>query len=83
MSAKKKDTPDEQPLPGFEASLAQLEAIIEAIESGDVTLEESLERYGQGMKLITHCRSVLDRAESKIKELTLTADGKIAETEGA
>ncbi len=57
--------------PGFEEALEQLEAIIERIESGEVGLEESIGQYEQGAKLIRHCRSILDRAEKKIEELTV------------
>jgi len=72
------EKPDEQ-LPAFEPSLKQLEQIIEAIESGEVTLEQSLEKYSHGMKLIKHCRGILDRAETKIKELTVEEDGEVSE----
>jgi exodeoxyribonuclease VII small subunit len=66
-------------LPDFEASLSEIEQIIDAIEAGEVSLEESLTRYSRGMKLITHCRSILERAESKIKQLTTDAEGKVVE----
>jgi exodeoxyribonuclease VII small subunit len=67
--------------PTFEESVDELEQIIEQIESGEVGLEESLARYEQGMKLIVHCRSVLDRAERRIAELTKTASGDLVVTE--
>ena len=56
--------------PSFEEAVDQLEQIIEGIESGDVGLEESLVHYEKGMKLINHCRIILDTAEKKIAELT-------------
>lgn len=58
---------------GFEEAVDQLERIIEGIESGDVGLEESIAQYEKGMKLINHCRTILDTAQTKIAELT--ADG--------
>jgi len=64
----------------FDEAIAQLEAIIAQIESGQAGLEESLEQYEKGMKLITHCRSVLDAAEKKIAELTVNAQGEMEET---
>ncbi|QNN23940.1 exodeoxyribonuclease VII small subunit [Planctomycetales bacterium ZRK34] len=80
MTAKKANEPKtDESLPPFEPSLAQLEQIIDAIESGDVTLEQSLDQYARGMKLIKHCRSILDRAESKIKQLTIDEQGEITE----
>lgn len=68
-------------LPPFEPSLQQLEQIIDAIESGDVTLEQSLDQYARGMKLIRHCRDILDRAESKIKQFTVDEQGDVQEAE--
>jgi exodeoxyribonuclease VII small subunit len=58
----------------FEQSVAQLEAIVQAIESGQIGLEESLAKYEQGMKLVGHCRGILDRAEKRIELLTQSGD---------
>ena len=63
----------------FEESVAQLEQIVAAIESGQIGLEESLAKYEQGMELVNKCRSTLDRAEKRIEQLTQTADGLGAE----
>ncbi|HUO08010.1 MAG TPA: exodeoxyribonuclease VII small subunit [Phycisphaerae bacterium] len=59
----------------FEESVAQLEQIVAAIESGQIGLEESLAKYEQGMDLVKKCRSILDRAEKRIEQLTQTAEG--------
>ena len=72
-----KKTPENEELPPFEKSLEQLEGIVHAIESGDVSLEQSLTQYERGMKLIRHCRSILERAESKIQMLTVDEKGEI------
>jgi exodeoxyribonuclease VII small subunit len=63
----------------FEESVAQLEQIVAAIESGQIGLEESLAKYEQGMDLVKKCRTILDRAEKRIEQLTQTADGLSAE----
>ena len=63
----------------FEESVAQLEQIVAAIESGQIGLEESLAKYEQGMDLVKKCRSILDRAEKRIEQLTQSADGLSAE----
>lgn len=55
----------------FEQAIENLEQIIEQIESGEIGLEDSLSAYEQGMKMITHCRSILSKAETKIEELTV------------
>lgn len=64
--------------PTFEQAIEQLESIIEGIESGEVGLESSLEQYERGMKLIRHCRGVLDRAEQRIETLTVEEGGGLA-----
>jgi len=61
----------------FDQAIEQLEEIIEQIESGEAGLEQSLAGYEKGMKLIGHCRGILDSAEKKIAELTADAKGKL------
>ncbi len=66
--------PKETP-PTFEQSVAQLEQIVAAIESGQIGLEDSLAKYEQGMELVKRCRTILDRAEKRIEQLTETPEG--------
>ena len=54
----------------FEQAIAQLEEIIERIESGQIGLERSISEYERGVALIRKCRQVLDRAEQRVEELT-------------
>lgn len=56
--------------PSFEDALAQIEAIIERIESGQTGLEQSLTEYERGVALINHCRSKLDGARRQVEDLT-------------
>jgi exodeoxyribonuclease VII small subunit len=69
-----KNTPKNQSPPvqqlSFEQAVEQLEQIIERIESGEVPLEQSIQQYVQGTKLIERCRGILSRAESQIKQLS-------------
>ena len=73
----------------FEESLTKLEKIVSAIEQGDVPLEQSIEKYAEGIKLIKQCRTILDAAESKIQLLSegagdqLVVDGELADDEDA
>ena len=76
---KKTAPPAEIQLPPFEQSLEQLEKVVQEIECGEVTLEQSIERYEHGMKLIKHCRAILDRAETKIRMLTVDENGRVFE----
>ena len=50
--------------------MAQLEDIIERIESGKIGLEKSIAEYERGAGLIQKCREVLERAEQRVDELT-------------
>ncbi|KPK43872.1 MAG: hypothetical protein AMK72_12775 [Planctomycetes bacterium SM23_25] len=75
--AKKKPTTQEEPT--FEKRLARLEEIVEALESGDVGLDESLRLYAEGADLLKACRKTLGEAERKIAKLTETAGGELEE----
>lgn len=66
----------------FEDALDRVEGIIERIERGDVGLEESLVEYERGIELIRRCRSVLERAEQKVEELTRRMEGDAGAAEG-
>lgn len=61
----------------FEDALRELEDILKVIESGQIGLEENLEKYERGMFLIQHCRSVLAGAEKHIELLSKSADGNL------
>ena len=72
----------------FEQALDRLEKIVSKIESGQVPLEESIEKYAEGIELIKQCRRILDTAEQKIQLLAkgeggaLKPGGEPAEQEG-
>jgi exodeoxyribonuclease VII small subunit len=61
----------------FEQAMARLEKIIEGIEQGQIGLEESIERFAEGMELIRTCRTVLAHAEMKIQKLQADAAGDL------
>jgi exodeoxyribonuclease VII small subunit len=54
----------------FEEALSELEALVERMESGDLTLEESLAAFEQGISLTRHCQEALQVAEQKVEILT-------------
>jgi exodeoxyribonuclease VII small subunit len=60
----------------FEEALKQLEAIAEAMESGELPLESLLARYEEGMKLARHCQSKLEEAGARIQQLEKNAAGE-------
>ncbi|MCL4789299.1 MAG: exodeoxyribonuclease VII small subunit [Verrucomicrobia bacterium] len=61
----------------FEEALQKLEAIVEAMESGELSLEELLTRYEEGMKLARLCQEKLADAEVRIQQLEKTAGGEL------
>lgn len=64
---------------GFEDHLGALERIVEELESGDLTLEDSLERYQDGVKRLKTCYDLLKEAENKVKILVRDAEGELGE----
>ena len=73
---------DEAGLPDFEHSLAEVQEIIDRMESGEISLEKSLDHYTRGMRLIKHCNAVLERAEERFRKLTLDEQTGELEAEG-
>ena len=71
MPAKRQD--------GFEDHLEALQRIVDELEGGECTLEESLERYLDGVKRVKACREVLGQVEQKVRVLQRDADGNPAE----
>jgi exodeoxyribonuclease VII small subunit len=53
----------------FEAALAELESIVQGMETGKLSLEESLAAYQRGAALLRHCQGALAAAEQKIQVL--------------
>ncbi len=54
----------------FEEAYAQLEAIVARLESGELTLDESVQLYEQGQALARHCSDLLDKAELRVQQIT-------------
>lgn len=61
-------------LPDFEKALEELEALVEQMESGDLSLDESLKQFKRGVELTRHCQGVLDSAQQTVQKLTDTDD---------
>ncbi len=57
----------------FEKALAELESIVSRIEEGELSLEESLAAFEQGVQLTRDCQKALDEAEQKVEILTADA----------
>lgn len=61
--------PANKKAPSFEKALADLEQLVERLEAGDLSLEESLEAYERGVALSRACQHALDEVEQKIRTL--------------
>jgi exodeoxyribonuclease VII small subunit len=59
---------------GFEAAMAELEALVERMERGDTSLEESLRDFKRGIELTRRCQRALSEAEQKV-QILLEKDG--------
>ncbi|MFW2374260.1 MAG: exodeoxyribonuclease VII small subunit [Gammaproteobacteria bacterium] len=53
----------------FEQSLAELEQLVDAMEQGDLPLEEALKQFEKGISLASSCQKALQDAEQKVKQL--------------
>lgn len=61
--------------PDFEKSLAELQALVERLESGELSLEDSLGAFEQGVALTRDCQQALSQAEQKV-QLLLERNGE-------
>jgi len=64
--------------PNFEKALTDLEALVEEMEQGKLSLEESLKRFEKGIALSSECQQALQSAELKVTQL-LEKNGKLHE----
>ena len=63
-------------MPKFEDCLQQLEKIVEQLERGDLSLEQSLKLFEDGVRLSSACRQELEAAEGKV-EILMKQGGKL------
>jgi len=63
----------------FEEAMLDLEQIVSKLEKGDVSLEEAITNFGQGIELSRYCASKLDDAEKKISILLQNEEGNLIE----
>jgi exodeoxyribonuclease VII small subunit len=72
MSAKK--PPRHDKTPDFEQAMAELEAVVERLEQGELPLDEALKHFERGVELTGSCQAALKAAEQKV-EILLTKSG--------
>lgn len=70
MPAKKKTSSNASKTPpDFEQSMEELESLVVAMESGELSLEQSMERFERGIQLTRACQKSLSDAEQRVKML--------------
>ena len=63
----------------FEKQLSNLEALVESLESGDLSLEDSLKSFEQGIKVARECQTELKQAEQKVELLMRQGDELVSQ----
>lgn len=66
----RKPANEPSPVADFEASLDQLEQLVDKMEHGEMSLEESLAAYERGVGLYRRCQQALEQAELRVRLLT-------------
>ncbi|WP_027858977.1 exodeoxyribonuclease VII small subunit [Marinobacterium jannaschii] len=61
--------PRKKKAPDFEQSLTELEGLVGRMEQGDLSLEEALGAFEEGVKLTRECQQILEQAEQKVQML--------------
>ena len=69
----KKDQPNKK----FETALEELEQVVEQLESGDLSLEDSLAAFEKGVGLVKFCNQKLTEVEKKVELLVKDKEGKL------
>lgn len=64
---------------GFEESLGELESLVEQLESGELSLDQSLKQFKRGVELTRRCQGILDQAQQVVEQLSDPQDESSAE----
>ena len=63
----------------FEDAMKELEEVVSELESGDLTLDKSIEKFKKGVELSNYCNKLLEDAEKTVSILVEQSDGKMQE----
>jgi exodeoxyribonuclease VII small subunit len=64
--------------PGYEQSFARVEELVRELESGELSLKESIRKYEEAIKSMNRCYEMLDDAQKKIEILLKDAEGRLS-----
>jgi len=73
--ARASEKADKAAEPTYDALVARLEKVVEALETGDLPLEASVEKFAEGVQLARDASRRLDEAERRVELLVKSADG--------
>ena len=76
--APKKPEPPAPKKPDFERSLARLEEVVRRLESPQLSLDDAMKLFEEGVSLSRECQKQLEEAEGKVEILLKKADGKLS-----
>ena len=79
MTKKKSDDPSNDAEVDFESALKELETLVSKMESGELSLDESLKAFERGIELTRKCQSSLEAAELRVQ--TLTKDKELEDSD--
>lgn len=68
-----------QPIP-FEEALTELQQLVNSLETGQVSLEQSLSQFERGVSLVSHCKSLLDEAHQRVEIVVSRLNAETVET---
>ena len=63
----------------YEKAIEELEQILEALEGGDLSLKDSMEKFKRGVELYNYCNEILKNVEGEVKVLLKDQDGNMNE----
>lgn len=75
MNEKKRNAVE---TPGFDEALARLQQLVKSLEAGDMSLEDSLKAFEEGVQLARACQTHLTAAEQRVEQLVRGGDDKAA-----
>jgi len=76
--SEKTGQPAAEPAASYDVVVARLEQVVAALETGDLPLEASVEKFAEGIKLARDAARRLDEAEARVEQLVKGADGEQA-----
>lgn len=78
MSQSSKSNAEKEGKIDFERSLGRLEQVVKRLESPELSLDEAMKLFEEGVKLSRECQKQLEEAEARVEILLKKADGKLA-----